>query len=84
MRAKGREGGGEDVAGGDGIADEVLVLQMQALPRWFPGGLLPVVCAGPLQLRHGGGNDDQELVPRLQGLLVLQLRKVRVGTPTGA
>ena len=59
---------------------------MLALPRWFPDGLLPVVCAGPLQLRHGGGNDDQELVPRLQGLLVLQLRKVRVATatPTGA
>ena len=57
---------------------------MQALPRWFPGGLLPVVCAGPLQLLHGGGDDDQELVPRLQGLLVLQLRMVRVATPTGA
>ena len=60
---------------------------MQALPRRFPGGLLPVVCAGPLQLLHGGGDDDdQELVPRLQGLLVLQLRKVRVATatPTGA
>ena len=28
------------------------VLQMLTLPRWFPGGLLPVVCAGPLQLRH--------------------------------
>ena len=25
---------------------------MLTLPRWFPGGLLPVVCAGPLQLRH--------------------------------
>ena len=59
---------------------------MQALPRWFPGGLLPVNCARPLQLRHGGGGDEQELVPRLQGLLVLQLRKVRVATatPTGA
>ena len=27
-------------------------MQMLTLPRWFPGGLLPVVCAGPLQLRH--------------------------------
>ena len=26
MRAKGREGGGEDVAGGDGVADAVLGL----------------------------------------------------------
>ena len=63
------------------------VLQMLTLPRWFPGGLLPVVCAGPLQLRHGGGGDDfQVLVPRLQGVVVLKLRrmKVRVGTPTEA
>ena len=50
----------------------LVLVQMQALPRWFPGGLLPVVCAGPLQQRHGGGDGDlQELVSRLQGLLVL-------------
>ena len=55
---------------------------MHALPWWFPGGLLPVVCAWPLQLLHGGGDDNQELVPRLQGLLVLQLRKVRAATAT--
>ena len=48
------------------------VLQMLTLPRWFPGGLLPVVCAGPLQLRHGGGDGGlQQLVPRLQRLVVL-------------
>ena len=29
MRAKGREGGGEDVAGGDGIADVVLGLPVE-------------------------------------------------------
>ena len=47
-----------------------MVLQMLTLPGWCPGGLLPVVYAGPLQLRHGGGGDDlQELVLRLQGLL---------------
>ena len=46
--------------------------QMLALPGWFPGGSQLVVYAGPLQRRHGGGDDDfQVLVPRLQGLLVL-------------
>ena len=58
--------------GGDGIADEVLVLQMLALPRWCPGGLLPVVCTGPLQLNHGGGGVSQEPVARLL-MLVYQL-----------
>ena len=48
------------------------VLQMLTLPRWFPGGLLPVVCAGPLQLRHGGGDGGlQQVVPRLQRFVVL-------------
>ena len=54
---------------------------MLALPRWCPGGLLPVVCAGPLQLRHDGGDNDlQKLVPRLQRLLEVQsmVRMVRM------
>ena len=46
--------------------------QMLALQGWFLGGQQLVVCAGPLQQRHGGGDDDlQELVSRLQGLVVL-------------
>ena len=46
--------------------------QMLALQGGYLGGQQPVVCAGPLQQRHGGGDDDlQELVSRLQGLVVL-------------
>ena len=49
-----------------------MVLQMLTLPGWCPGGLLPVVYAGPLQLRHGGGGVSQELVARSL-MLVYQL-----------
>ena len=46
--------------------------QMLALQGGQQGGQQLVVCAGPLQQRHGGGDDDlQELVSRLQGLVVL-------------
>ena len=46
--------------------------QMLALQGWFLDGQQLVVCAGPLQQRHGGGDDDlQELVSRLQGLVML-------------
>ena len=46
--------------------------QMLAPQGGYLGGQQPVVCAGPLQQRHGGGDGDlQELVSRLQGLLVL-------------
>ena len=85
MRAKGREGGGEDVAGGDGIADVVhwLLLEQEwpgvgrqvlALPRWSPGGQQPFSSALLLQLHHGGGGEhDQELVARVG----VQLQKER-------
>ena len=77
MRAKGREGGGEDVAGGDGIADVVhwhlleqegqgVGRQVLALPRWSPGGQQLFASALLLQLHHGGGGEhDQELVARV-------------------
>ena len=59
-----------DVAGGEageemmGQEEKMKVRQMLTLPGWFPGGQQP----------SGGDDDLQELVPRLQGLLVLQLR----------
>ena len=65
MRAKGREGGGEDVAGGDGIADVVhwLLLEQEwpgvgrqvlALPRWSPGGQLRSAFKSKVELSNIG------------------------------
>ena len=39
---------------------------------------------GPSKLRLANDVDLQELVPRLQMLVVLQLRLMRVATPAGA
>ena len=68
MRAKGREGGGEDVAGGDGVADAVLglpVLHWHLLVQegdgWLqlglPGAGQPWPWPSPWQQRLFAGGD---------------------------
>ena len=56
----GREGDAEEGGHAGGQLEHWLLLeqegmgrQMLALQGWFPGGQQPIVCAGPVQLRHG-------------------------------
>ena len=48
-----------------GSEGETVAGAARAVPWWSAARCL----RGALQLRHGGGDDLQELVPRLQGLL---------------
>ena len=69
----GKEGRGEDDADEGGRVgsqlEHWLLLkqegrQMVAPPGGWPGGQLPDVCVGPLQLHRGDGGFSQELVAR--------------------
>ena len=56
--------------------------QTMAPPVLMPGGQLPAVCVGPLQLRRDDGGVSQELVTRW--LKLCQLKVETVETQAGA
>ena len=69
----GREGRGEGDADEGGHVGSQLGhwlllkqkgMQMMAPPGGKPGGQLPAVCVGPLQLHRGDGGVSQKLVAR--------------------